>query len=61
MNWYAAKSSPEGRATVVARLEEYEAKTAPLRPFYEKSGRLARIDGLGDIDAIFARINKAVG
>ena len=48
-------------ATVVARLEEYEAKTAPLRPFYEKSGRLARIDGLGDIDAIFARINKAVG
>ena len=28
---------------VRTRLDEYEAKTAPLRPFYEKSGRLKRV------------------
>lgn len=47
-------------ATVVARLAEYEAKTAPLRPFYEKTGRLARIEGLGEIDSVFSRILQAV-
>lgn len=47
--------------TVRKRLEEYESKTAPLRPFYEKSGRLARIDGLGTIDDVLGRIRKAVG
>ena len=47
-------------ATVMKRLEEYESKTAPLRPFYEKTGRLVRIDGVGDIDQIFQRIKKAV-
>lgn len=47
--------------TVKKRLEEYESKTAPLRPFYEQSGRLARVDGLGTIDEVFSRIQKAVG
>lgn len=51
----------DAEAVVRSRLEEYEAKTAPLRPFYEKSGRLSRIDGLGAIDEVFARIQKAVG
>ena len=48
-------------ATVRKRLEEYEAKTAPLRPFYEKSKRLVRVDGLGSIDDVFGRIKKAIG
>lgn len=47
--------------TVVKRLEEYEAKTAPLRPFYESSGRLARVNGVGAIDDIFNRITAAIG
>ncbi len=47
--------------TVAARLTEYEAKTAPLRPFYENSGRLARVNGLGGIDEIFERIKAAIG
>jgi adenylate kinase len=46
--------------TVRKRLEEYESKTAPLRPFYEKSGRLRRVDGIGAIEDVFARIQKAV-
>ena len=46
--------------TVRKRLEEYEAKTAPLRPFYEKSGRLVRVQGTGTIDEVFSRITKVV-
>lgn len=46
--------------TVRKRLEEYESKTAPLRPFYEKTKRLAKIQGTGTIDEVFARIQKAV-
>lgn len=47
-------------ATVRKRLEEYEAKTAPLRPFYEKTNRLVKVQGTGSIDDVFARITKAV-
>lgn len=47
--------------TVRKRLEEYEAKTAPLRPFYEKTGRLARVEGLGSIDEVSGRIRRAIG
>ncbi len=46
--------------TVRKRLTEYEKFTAPLRPFYEKSGRLQRVQGLGEIDEVFARIRAAV-
>ena len=47
--------------TVVKRLEEYEAKTRPVRPYYEQSSRLAKVDGTGAIDDVFARIKKAIG
>lgn len=47
--------------TVRKRLEEYEAKTAPLRPFYEKTGRLARVNGLGTIEDVLGRIRNAIG
>lgn len=47
-------------ATVRKRLEEYEKYTAPLRPFYEKSGRLRKVDGTGGIEEIYGRIKKAV-
>lgn len=47
--------------TVRKRISEYEEKTAPLRPFYEKSGRLKRVTGTGGIDEIFERIKAAIG
>lgn len=43
------------------RITEYESKTAPLRPFYEGSNRLKRVDGIGEIDAVLERIRKAIG
>ena len=38
------------------RLAEYHEKTAPLIPYYEKTGLLRRIDGIGSMDEIRARI-----
>lgn len=46
---------------LTTRLEEYHAKTAPLIPYYERSGLLRRIDGLGPVDAVRRRIFSAMG
>jgi adenylate kinase len=43
-----------------ARLGEYHGKTAPLIPYYEQTGLLRRIDGLGTIEEIRARIATAL-
>jgi adenylate kinase len=43
-----------------ARLGEYHGKTAPLIPYYEKSGKLRRINGLGTIKEIRDRISSAL-
>ncbi len=43
------------------RISEYFNKTALVLPFYKEQGRLTTINGIGDIDAIFADIELAVG
>lgn len=45
---------------VKVRLETYDELTKPLLDFYEKSGRLKRIDGRGDIEEIFSEINRLI-
>ena len=44
--------------TVLNRLKSYHSKTAPLVDFYQARGKLVKIDGTGDMDAIFAAILK---
>jgi len=46
--------------TIRKRLEVYEAQTAPLIEYYEKTGILKRINGVGNIDDIFANICAVV-
>jgi adenylate kinase len=46
--------------TIKERLETYERDTRPLLDFYEKTGRLRRVDGTRDVEAIYADIEKAV-
>jgi len=43
------------------RLQVYEESTAPVIGFYEKRGTLTRIDGVGSMDEITARILAALG
>ncbi|MCH7608838.1 MAG: adenylate kinase [Chloroflexi bacterium] len=46
---------------VGARLETYEKQTGPLAGYYERQGKLARIDGLGGIDAVAEQLGRALG
>lgn len=41
------------------RYDAYERQTKPLIDFYERDGRLRRVDGLGDVDEIAARLREA--
>ena len=43
------------------RLEVYFEQTAPLTAMYESQGLLVRVDGLGSIDEVTARIVAALG
>jgi adenylate kinase len=43
------------------RLDTYLAMTAELLPYYEKRGILKRIDGVGSVDEVTARILSALG
>lgn len=43
-------------ATIKRRLDEYEAKTAPLIKYYAGKGILKSVSGTGGIDDIFAKV-----
>jgi adenylate kinase len=46
---------------VKKRLDTYEAMTAELLPFYEKTGILKRINGVGTVDQVTGRVLEALG
>jgi adenylate kinase len=43
------------------RMQEYVAKTAPLKAYYQRRGQVAEVDGLGAPDAILAATLKLLG
>jgi adenylate kinase len=47
--------------TVKQRLEQYEAMTAALLPYYQRLGLLTRVDGVGEPAEITARVLGALG
>lgn len=46
---------------VTMRIQKYHSETAPIIPFYASKGILKRVDGVGDPDAITARITAVLG
>lgn len=42
------------------RITEYFTKTIHVLPYYEKQGRLNTVNGIGDIDEIFATITSII-
>lgn len=46
---------------VQTRVAKYHSETSPIVPFYEAKGILKRVDGVGDPDAITARIKTVLG
>jgi adenylate kinase len=47
--------------TIRSRLEVYRRETLPLDEHYQKLGVLREVDGLGKIDEVCERIERAVG
>lgn len=50
----------DNEETVVNRLKVYHETTAPVIDFYNKKGILFEVDGVGDIDEIFAKAVKGL-
>ncbi len=46
------RRADDNAATVAKRLEAYHAQTAPLLPYYEKTGKLQSVDGMAPIEAV---------
>jgi adenylate kinase len=50
----------DSAATAARRLAVYEEETAPVLGYYERSGRLARIDGTGSREGVQAAVLAAL-
>jgi adenylate kinase len=46
--------------TVHARLEAYNAQTAPILPYYQAQGRLHAVDGMAEMDEVEAQIEAVL-
>jgi adenylate kinase len=61
----AKRKELEGRADdaddkLERRIQEYFNKTVHVLPYYKEQGRLTTVNGIGDIDAIFASIEEVL-
>jgi len=45
---------------VRVRLETYDELTKPLLDYYERTGRLSKIDGTGEIEDIYAKLERLI-
>ncbi|RVU03653.1 adenylate kinase [Novosphingobium umbonatum] len=50
----------DNEETVRTRMVEYRAKTAPILPFYERQGIVARVNGMAEMDHVTAAIEKII-
>jgi len=53
--------SDDNLESIAQRLALYDEKTRPLLDYYEKSGRLKKVDGSGTPEEVFDRIVAALG
>ncbi len=59
------RAGEEGRSddtpdAIRKRLQVYREQTAPLLQFYEERGLVTRIDAIGSVDEVAARVAKAI-
>ena len=52
--------SDDNEATIRNRMLVYHAQTRPLLDYYDGQGKLRRVDGVGSVDAVTARITEAL-
>jgi adenylate kinase len=52
--------SDDNLETIKSRLDVYHNQTSPLKAFYINEGKYADIHGMGTVEEIFGRIEKAI-
>jgi adenylate kinase len=52
--------SDDNEATVLERMRVYRAATEPLIQYYGARGALRRVDGVGSVEDVFARISEVL-
>jgi len=55
-----AGRSDDNLETIKSRLDVYKNQTSPLKEYYDKTGKLTSIKGVGTIEDIFGLISEAV-
>jgi adenylate kinase len=50
----------DNEESVGTRLETYEKSTLPLIEYYERTGRLQRVDGTGSLEEIYLQLDKMI-
>jgi adenylate kinase len=50
----------DNEESVSTRLATYEEKTKPLIDYYEKTGRLEKVNGAGELEEIYREIDKLI-
>jgi adenylate kinase len=55
-----AHRADDNEQSVSTRLGTYEQQTKPLLDYYEKTGRLNKVNGEGDLEEIYREIDKLI-
>lgn len=50
----------DNEATIRTRMQVYRDQTAPLIDYYEGRGKLRRVEGVGKVEEVFARISEVL-
>lgn len=50
----------DNEESVSTRLATYDELTKPLIDYYQKSARLKKVDGTGDVESIYAQLDKLI-
>ncbi|MBL4754228.1 MAG: adenylate kinase [Flavobacteriales bacterium] len=56
----SGRSDDQDKSIILNRIEEYNAKTAPIKNYYRAQNKFQSIRGLGSIDEIFDRISGSI-
>jgi len=54
------RRADDNEETIKTRLATYDGETRPLLDYYDRTGRLRRVDGTRDPEAIYADVEKVV-
>jgi adenylate kinase len=57
----SGRADDQNEDIIAQRIEEYQAKTAPVAQYYAQQNKWKEVDGIGSIEEIYTRIREAVG